>query len=348
LSALLQSSSVPQKPINLSCIVASDAPAVDCQPDVPVLVLNTWEATESAAHAHPVNQWRLSQRGVPILRHDTMRQLVQALTRKPTPLLRRAVAAAKQALQWSKYRLVVGLGVRMCVDCGLHQPLAVDSPGVEAFWACAEQTIRQLQADGVRKGLVPQRNAADSRPFGVSDGHGRVRRHLRSIFPEARQALPRAVQAPTISKEDTLIFLATDDVSIRPFVERRFQGLGDVRWLDSVRSFVNSRDADDVGDLTSILSDWVLLSESDALVATTGTFTGSASLRHDVLTVLSPVRSRAGSVSGSFFAQPGVGLPASHNDSAPDGLAGAGSNLLNQQCIPSLARGSHAVNDIFY
>ena len=79
----------------------------------------------------------------------------------------------------------------------------------------------------------------------------------------------RALQAARgVAANETLIFVASDLAAARPKAKEALGGLGTVRWNGRGGGFQHTETRRDAAALRSVMTDWLLLSASDAVIGT--------------------------------------------------------------------------------
>ena len=139
----------------------------------------------------------------------------------------------------------------------------------------AQKAKMEWDARRVRVG-VHVRLFVDSRQWNVPT------RHVRTGWWECVKRVVRRAreEAGGASANDTLVFVASDKPSMKPSFGSHLGGLGKVSWYAPASVFVNSRDTKDISPLRTMLTDWLLLSDTDVMVGTErSSFTTAAAMR---------------------------------------------------------------------
>ena len=97
-----------------------------------------------------------------------------------------------------------------------------------------------------------------------------------AIAPAYWSCVERHVKAAQtalgVAPNTTLIFIASDTMAVRPRARAALSHLGRVEWVPPParggRGFVHTEKRRDASSLAQVMTDWVLLSESDALIGT--------------------------------------------------------------------------------
>jgi hypothetical protein len=110
----------------------------------------------------------------------------------------------------------------------------------------------------------------------------RLHNETDTIFECLTRTLVELHAARGLTPSQTLVYLATDDTSLRPLVRARLARLASVSWSHSVTTFVNSNYEDDPDALLPIFLDWWLLGEADFALASGTTFSMFATARTGV------------------------------------------------------------------
>ena len=118
---------------------------------------------------------------------------------------------------------------------------------------------------------------------------------VRNINPGFWSCVMRQVAALQASQgvgpNETLIFVASDLPAARPHSREALQSVGTVKWNGHVRGFKHTESKRDAAALETVMTDWLLLSETDLIVGTDlSTFGPAAAIHGGAPLVLSSMK----------------------------------------------------------